>query len=158
MELLRGTLLTIHLLSVVIWLGAGLYELFLYREMKLHRGKPAEVALARVYARYGPVIAGATVLVALTGVLQSSFLGWGYFQHLWLGLKQALMLGVLGVIAGLAPTFMRMGRAVASLPENTPQLSEEVRSLFSGVEPYVLVMRAAGPVAVVLAVFRPVLQ
>jgi hypothetical protein len=126
--------------------------------MRLTRGKPAEVALARVYCRYGPVIAAATVLVALTGVLQSSLLGWGYFQHLWLGLKQALMLLVLGVMGVLFPTFIRIGRAVGSLAGDAPRLPDDIRSLFARAEPYILIMRGAGLVAIVLAVFRPVLD
>jgi len=77
--MLRGTLLTLPLLAVVVWLGAGLDEFFPDHEMRRARGKPAEVALAHVYARYGPVVALATSIVAVTGALQASLLGWGYF-------------------------------------------------------------------------------
>ena len=155
--MLRGTLLTLHILAVVVWLGAGLYDLFLSHEIRRQRGTPAEVTLARVYVRYGPVIVAAALVVAVTGALQSSLLGWGYFQHLWLGIKQALMLVVLGCLAAVFPTFARMGRAVASLPESATELGDEARALFARAEPYILVMRTAALLAVVLAVFRPTL-
>jgi uncharacterized membrane protein len=153
--MLRGTLLTLHLLGVVVWLGAGLYELFLEHEIRQARGTPTEVSLARVYARYGPVIAMATLLVAATGALQASLLGWGYFTTFWLGAKQLLMLVVLGILGALLPTFVRMGRLVAAHPEGAGQLSHEVRALFDRARPYVLVMRVAALLAVLLAVFRP---
>ena len=153
--MLRGALVTIHLLAVIVWLGAGLYDLFLASEIKRHRGRHEEIVLARVYVRYGPVIVAAVVVVAVTGVLQSSLLGWGYFQQLWLGAKQALMLIVLGALAAVMPTFSRLGRAVGALPSDATQLSEEARSLFARTEPYILVMRTAGFAAFLLAVFRP---
>jgi uncharacterized membrane protein len=118
----RGTLLTFHLLGVVVWLGAGLYELFLDHEIQRARGTPAEVALARVYARYGPVVAAATLMVAATGVLQASLLGWGYFSVWWLGAKQLLMVLVLAILGALLPTFARMGRAVAAHPRRAGAL------------------------------------
>jgi hypothetical protein len=152
---LRGVLLSLHLLGVIVWLGAGLYDLFLDREIERARGTPAEVALARVYTRYGPVIVVAALFVALTGVLQASLLGWGYFRVLWLGAKQLLMLLVLGILAWLLPTFARMGRAVAAHSDGAGELSDEARALFRRVRPYVLAMRGAALLALVLAVFRP---
>jgi hypothetical protein len=151
----RSALLTLHLFGVIVWLGTGLYELFLDREIRRARGTPAEVSLARVYVRYGPVVASATLLVAITGVLQASLFGWGYFSVLWLGAKQALMLLVLAVLGCLMPTFIRMSHVVSALPEGAEQLSDEARSLFSRARPWVLVMRSAALVAVLLAVFRP---
>jgi uncharacterized membrane protein len=153
--MLRGALLALHLLGVIVWLGAGLYELLLDHEMRRARGAPAELAMARVYARYGPLVAAATLLVALTGVAQSSLLGWGYFSVAWLGAKQILMLLVLAIMGALFPTFLRIGRLVAAHPEDARALSDEARGLFARVRPYVLVMRAAALLALLLAVFRP---
>jgi hypothetical protein len=45
-----------------------------------------------------------------------------------------------------------------SLAEDAPQLPDDIRSLFARAEPYILIMRGAGLVALVLAVFRPVLD
>jgi hypothetical protein len=152
---MRSTLLTFHLLGVVVWLGAGLYELFLDHEIRRARGTPAEVSLARVYCRYGPVVAVATLLVAATGVLQASLLGWGYFTSLWLGGKQVLMLLVLGILAALVPTFLRMGHLVSAHAEGAAELSAEARALFARVRPNVLLMRAAALMALLLGTFRP---
>jgi hypothetical protein len=52
---------------------------------------------------------------------------------------------------------VRIGRALAELEEDAPRLPDATRSLFARAEPYMLVMRGPGLVAVVLAVFRPVL-
>ncbi len=46
----RAPLLTVHILSVVIGLGCGLYEIFLAHEMKNARGTLFELDLARRYA------------------------------------------------------------------------------------------------------------
>jgi hypothetical protein len=98
--------------------------------------------------------------VSGTEVLRGTLLPihpWGYFERLRLGLKQALMLLVLGIMGALMPTFVRIGRALAELEEDAPRLPDATRSLFARAEPYMLVMRGPGLVAVVLAVFRPVL-
>ncbi|MFI5317211.1 MAG: hypothetical protein ACHQ6T_16035 [Myxococcota bacterium] len=153
--MLRGTLLTLHLLGVIVWLGAGLYDLFLDHEIQRARGTPAEIALARVYTRYGPVIVVAALFVALTGALQASALGWGYFRVFWLGAKQLLMLLILGILAWLLPIFARMGRAVAAHPAGASELSDEARALFRRVRPHILVIRGAALLALVLAVFKP---
>jgi uncharacterized membrane protein len=152
---LRGTILTIHLLCVVVWLGAGLYELFLAHEMKRARGTAGEAVLLRIYVRYGPTVAIATLLIAASGAVQSSLFGWGYFQTLWLGAKQALMLFVLATMAFLSPTFLRLGRLTASLPRDAGEVPEEARVLLRRSEPFILAMRGAGLVALALAVFRP---
>jgi hypothetical protein len=64
---LRLTLLTIHILSAVVWFGAGLYDFFLTREIASAAGRPAEVALIRIHLRHGPVIATAMFLVFING-------------------------------------------------------------------------------------------
>jgi hypothetical protein len=94
-------------------------------------------------------------VVGITGVLQASLLGWGYFGVLWLGAKQVLMLLVLAILGAVLPTFVRLGRAVAVVPESAQQLSDEARRLLERGRPYILVMRIAALLAVVLAVYRP---
>jgi uncharacterized membrane protein len=153
--MLRGTLLTIHLLAVALWLGGGTYDWFLAREIERSRGSHAEVALARVYVRYGPVIVAAVLLAAVTGALQASLLGWGWFSHFWLGLKQALMLVVLIALAAVMPIFARLGRAVGAVPAGAAELSDEARALFARTKPYIRVMRGCAFAALFLAVFRP---
>ena len=153
--MLRSILLSIHVLSVIVWLGCGLYELFLARELKLARGTALELHYARMYLKYAAPVPVATILVALTGVLMALFLDWGFFQYLWLGTKQALMLGVLTIFASIVPAFLRFKSAVESLPAETEQLPTENARQFDALEPWLITMRIMGTVAVVLAVFRP---
>jgi putative copper export protein len=80
---MRSILLTLHILAVVVWLGAGLYDLFLIREMRRSAGDAVELALIRIRLRYGPVIAVATFVVLFTGVLMSSLLGWSYTSRIY---------------------------------------------------------------------------
>jgi hypothetical protein len=143
------------LLGVIVWLGGGLYDSFLAWEIKRRRGTPGEVTLARVYVRWGPVIVGALLVVAVTGALQASLLGWGWFSHFWLGAKQALMLAALAALGGALPIFAGMSRALRALPDDAPELSDEARALFRRSEPFILVMRLSALAALFLAVFRP---
>lgn len=153
--MLRGTLLATHLLAVVVWLGGGLYDSFLAYEIARQRGTRGEATLARVYVRWGPVIVGALLLTGVTGALQATLLGWGWFTELWLGAKQALMLVALAALAGALPIFAGMARALRALPDDAAELSDEARSLFRRSKPYIRVMRASALAALLLAVFRP---
>ena len=60
--MLRNTLLTFHILFVVVWLGGGLYDVFLAHEAKKARGTDLEVPVLRMKMYYGRVVALATVL------------------------------------------------------------------------------------------------
>jgi hypothetical protein len=65
---LRELLLGLHALAAVVWLGAGLYDLFLVREISRAEGGSVEVALIRIHLRYGPVIAAAALLAFLLAI------------------------------------------------------------------------------------------
>ena len=56
---MRELLLTIHGLAAAIWLGAGLYDVLLMREVHVARGATAERDLPKIRFRYGNVIAAA---------------------------------------------------------------------------------------------------
>ena len=155
LPLLQGTLLSLHLLGVVVWIGAGLYDLFVDHEIVRARGTPAEVALARVYVRYGPVIVAAVLVVAGTGALQTGLYGWGWLAWSWLGAKQVLMAVALVVLFGLFPSFARLSSVVRALPPGASELSADARAALARVRPWVLALRACALVALVLAVFRP---
>lgn len=150
----REPLLTIHILSVIVWLGCGLYELFIAYELKKARGTPFEAQLARMYLKYSKPVPIATLLVAITGASMAVVLEYGFFQQFWLGTKQALMLAVLIIFAGVVPPFIRIGKIIEALPDDAERLPEEGGLLFDKVEPWVLAMRVMGAIAVVLAVFK----
>jgi uncharacterized membrane protein len=78
----REILVTIHLLSVVVWLGAGVYDFFLTRETASGAGQSAELPLTHIHLRYGPVIAVAMFLVFISGILMSALLARLGFFHL----------------------------------------------------------------------------
>ena len=154
----RAPLLTIHVLSVIIWLGCGLYEIFLAREMKAARGTALELHLARIYIKYAAAVPVATLLVAGTGATMAVVLGWGFFQQIWLGTKQALMAAVLIIFASVIPPFYKFTGIVKSLPPDAEALPDEAAQIFHQLEKWLITMRVVGAVAVALAVFKPGLR
>lgn len=153
--MLRDALLTVHILGVIVWLGFGFYELLLSREIVKARGTSLEIPLIRIHGRYGGLVALATLVVAGMGILMSLLLGWGFFQHLWLGIKQAIMLAILIDMALLVPTFQRAYQQIAALDESGGAGLEQVRITLAQIHRHVVPMRVAGVVAVVFAVWRP---
>ena len=151
----RAPLLTIHVLSVIVWLGCGLYEIFLAREMENARGTSFELHLARLYIKYAPAVPIATLLVAGTGAAMAVVLDWGFFQQFWLGTKQVLMIMVLIIFASIVPPFYKYSGIVSSLPAQEKTLPLEAALIFHRLEKWLIAMRVMGAIAVVLAVFKP---
>jgi hypothetical protein len=75
--MLLDSLLTVHVFSVIVWIGFGLYELLLSREIRKARGTSTEIDLIRINGRYGGIVAVATLLVAISGILMASLFGGG---------------------------------------------------------------------------------
>lgn len=153
--MLRNLLVTVHLLGVVFWIGLGTYELFLSREIRRARGTPLEIELIRIYGRYAGLVALATLVVAVAGALMAVLLGWGFFNQLWLGTKQAIMLVILADMAYLIPTFAATSKTVNALTGTGGELLDRARVLLERVERHVIPMRVGAVVALVLAVWRP---
>lgn len=153
--MLRDSLLTIHILGVIAWLGLGGYELLLSHEIRKARDTAMEIPLIRIYGRYAGLVAAATLVVAVAGGAMALLLGWGFFNQLWLGIKQAIMLAILLDIAFMTPTFIRTANAIKALPDSAGPQLDSVRSLLARVERHVVPMRLGALVAVVLAVWRP---
>jgi hypothetical protein len=151
---MRELLLVVHILSVIVWLGCGLYELFLTYELKKARGTNLELDLMRFYLKYSAPVPIATLLVAMTGATMAIVLDWGFFQQFWLGTKQVLMVGVLIIFASVLPPFIKLGGIVKSLPADVTALPEEAAVLFDRIEPWLVVMRIMGALAVFFAVFK----
>ena len=151
---LREPLLTIHILSAIVWLGCGLYEIFVAWELKRVRGTKYEVDLARFYLKWSAPVPIATIFVAVTGATMAVVLEYGFFQVFWLGVKQALMLVVLIIFAAVTPPFVRLGRLIKEKPEGADSLPSEVGTILDKVEPWVFAMRGLGAIAVVFAVFK----
>lgn len=154
---LRNFLLTIHVLGVIVWLGCGLYEILLLRELRRLRGNTAaEVAVIRIYGRYAGIVALATLLVAAMGVWMTLAFDWGFFRTLWLGIKQGIMAAVLLGMAVLTPQFIAAGKSINAVRDDGGGLHEAL-SWIARVERHVIPMRIGALIAVALAIFRPTL-
>jgi hypothetical protein len=152
---LRNTLLTIHLLGVIVWLGGGAYELWVARQAKRYRGSPVELPLLRMVASTGPVIAVAMVAVAVTGVLMSWLLEWGFFTVFWLGAVQAIMAVALGIMFSILRPYYRAGELMRALPPGPGQATDEIRAILARLDPWILAMRVGALVAFALAIWKP---
>jgi hypothetical protein len=153
--ILRNTLLSIHVLAVIVWLGFGFYELLLTHEIRRARDSIEEIPLIRIYGRYAGIVAIATLVTAAAGAAMSVWLGWGFFSVLWLGIKQGIMAAIILGMALLTPLFLKTFAAIAALSEKNPATVQTARQLMAQVERYVVLMRIGGIIAVVLAVWKP---
>jgi hypothetical protein len=152
---LRNTLLSIHILAVIVWLGFGFYELLLTREIRRARDSTEEVPLIRIYGRYAGIVAVATLVTAGAGVAMAIWLGWGFFSVLWLGVKQAIMAAIILGMVLLTPLFIKTFAAIGAVSEKNPTSIQIARDLMARVERYVVLMRIGGVIAVLLAVWKP---
>lgn len=153
--MLLDSLLTVHIFSVIVWIGFGLYELLLSREIHKARGTSTEIELIRINGRYGGIVAIATLFVAISGILMASLFGWGFFQQTWLGIKQGIMLAILLDMAWLTPTFRRAYREIRALSDVRGPELEQCRATLARIHPHVVLMRLGAIVAVGLAIWRP---
>jgi hypothetical protein len=82
-------------------------------------------------------------------------LKYGFFQILWLGIKQGLMIAVLIIFASILPPFLKFQRLLNALPADASELPAEAATWFRNLEPWLIVMRVLGTIAVVFAIWRP---
>ncbi|WP_164155402.1 hypothetical protein [Sandarakinorhabdus rubra] len=156
MDLLnRELLLTLHLLGIIVWIGFGLCEYWLGRVFLTQAGSPAEAPLIRFIYRCDLVVFIATLISFAAGTAMALLLGWGFFNELWLGIKQGIMFTVLAVVGIILPRALRLGTLIDALPAGPGPVTAEIRALYHWLDPFFLVMRALAVAAVVLAVWRP---
>ncbi|MEL6385855.1 MAG: hypothetical protein AAFR41_07215 [Pseudomonadota bacterium] len=152
----REALLTVHILAVIAWLGFGFFELWLGRIFLADPESPAAAPLIRIVYNSDIVVFVATLTAFAAGITQTILFGWGWFETLWLGLKQGIMIIVLSVVALILPSAFRLNAQIKALPEGPGPASVEVIQSYRRLEPWYWLMRLLGLVAVVLAVWRPV--
>lgn len=152
---MREFLLSLHLLAVIVWLGAGFYELWLGRLFLRSRGSSAEAVLIRAVYRSDLVVFAATLIAFGAGLAMAILLGWGFFTSFWLGTKQAFALAILAVVALILPRALRLGKRIDALPPGDGPVTEEIRRDYAALEPWYAGMRVLGVIAVLLAVWRP---
>ncbi|MCT2559551.1 hypothetical protein N0B51_11230 [Tsuneonella sp. YG55] len=153
---MRESLLTIHVLAIAVWIGAGFYELWLGRLFLRSDGSAAEAPLIRAIYRSDLAVFGATLIAFVAGIALALTQGWGFFNDLWLGIKQAIMFGVLAVVAMIFPRAIRLGKAIDALPHGDGPVPRALKAQYAALEPWYALMRIAAVLAVGLAVFKPV--
>lgn len=151
----RELILTVHLIAVIIWLGFGFFELWLGRIFLSDPNAPQAAPLIRIIYNADIVVFMSTLVAFGAGILQTHLFGWGWFETIWLGIKQSIMVGVLLIVAVILPMAFRLNARIKELPEGPGPASPEVVRTFKWLEPWYWAMRIAGLVAVVLAVWRP---
>lgn len=159
--MLRDALLTLHIASVAIWLGGAGYEILVVRRMRQARGTMIERDLIDIYMAYGPILGVATIVTALSGVLLSLSSDFGFFQHTWLGLKQAAMVGILIALGLALPPLVRIHKNLRAEDDgshgtqDTLETLEGFRNAMDRAEPVFQSVRLVAIVSLFLAVWKP---
>ena len=156
--MLRNALLSLHILSVAIWLGGAGYELLIVRRIRQARGTGRERDLVDIYMAYGPILGVATVLTALSGVFLSLSSDFGFFQYTWLGVKQAAMVGILIALGLALPPLIRTHKtlqAESAGADGSQETLERFRDALNRAEPIFGIVRIVAIVSLFLAVWKP---
>lgn len=156
--MIRNTLLSIHLLAIIIWIGVGFFELYLGRKFLGARGTVLEAPLIRIVYGSDFVVFAATMIAFAAGIALTIHEGYGFFTVLWLGIKQGIMLAVIVVVIFIFPTAMKLDAAIKKLPPGPGEATDEVRGYYVKLEPWYWLMRILAVAAVLLAVWRPTLS
>lgn len=106
----------------------------------------------RLIATSGPIVAIATVVVAITGAWMSWSGGWGFFQILWLSIKQAIMVAVLLTMVAFEGRFRRVANEIKALPPGPGPATPEIREALQSVRLPKVAMRVGALLALGLAV------
>jgi hypothetical protein len=153
--MMRNALLSVHLLAVIVWIGVGFFELYLGRRFLASRGTPVEAPLMQIVNTSDAVVAVATTTAFAAGIAMALHEGYGFFHQLWLGAKQAIMIAVVLVVIGIAPTAMKLTAATNALPPGPGPATDGIRAYYLRLEPWYWLMRILAVVAVLLAIWKP---
>lgn len=153
--MIRNTLLSIHILAIITWIGAGFFELYLGRRFLGAKGTVLEAPFIRIVYGSDLVVFGATNVAFVAGIAMAIYEGYWFFTVLWLGIKQAIMLIVIAIVIFIFPTAMKLNAAINLLPDGPGPASDDARDLYRKLEPWYWLMRVLAVIAVLLAVWRP---
>ena len=146
--MIRNALLSVHLLAIITWIGVGFFELYLGRRFLATKGSPVEAPLIRIVYNSDLVVAAATLTAFAAGIALALYEGLGFFQQLWLGAKQAIMIAVVLVVIAIMPTAMKLNAAINALPPGPGPATDEVRAIYLKLEPWYWLMRLLAVCAV----------
>lgn len=149
--------LTLHILSAVIWLGGALYEtFFVFRNVRKYKGSETGLTFIRVFLGAAPYFAVSIVTLIVTGILLTVMTESGFFQVLWLGIKQGIMLTiVLIIIAFVMPRMKAVEKEVNYAIENESALPEAVYQRLRTAWRMLDLIHVLAIVNIFLAVWRP---
>ncbi|MFY0543271.1 DUF2269 family protein [Brevibacillus sp. H7] len=157
MEALIVILIIVHILSAIAWLGGAIFErAVVVSAVKQARNTRLELSHIILYTRnlgyYGTIL----LLLAVSGIILALVTGLGFFQVMWLGLKQGILLGaILLFFPVVRPLVQRLQREAVKLEQGERVATEDVRSTFARSRWYFAVLHTAVLVNVLLAtVFR----
>ncbi len=153
--MIRNTLLSIHILAIITWIGVGFFQLYLGRRFLAAKGTVLEAPLIRIVYGSDLVVFGSTIVAFATGIALAIHESYGFFTVFWLGTKQAIMLLVIVIIALIFPMAMKLNAAINALPQGPGPATEDIRALYRKLEPWYWSMRVLAVIAVLLAVWRP---
>ena|SRR5450755_2456847 len=153
--MIRNTLLSIHILAIITWIGAGFFELYLGRRFLAAKGTVLEAPLIRIVYGSDLVVFGATIVAFVAGIAMAIYEGYWFFTVLWLGIKQAIMVLVIIIVCFIFPTAMKLNAAIKLLPDGLGPVTDDIRELYLKLEPWYWLMRVLALMAVFLAVWRP---
>ena len=120
--------------------------------LALHGGRASSPAPRR---EHEAVVALSMVLVAVTGVLVSGRLDWGFFRVFWLGAVQAIMGVALCIMFSILRPYYRAGGLMRALPPGPGEATDEIRAALARLDPWIYAMRAGALVAFALAIWKP---
>ncbi len=161
MVALRVVFLVVHIISAGLWISEEFASVIIARLMRSQRGKPSELAFARVNlalnSTFGP-IAGMGILVTglgLTAVDGYSILDIGGYTPTWLFVKQLVYIGLMILVTVyLQPTGKRLKRSFEALTEDGIA-TDEVRALGSRIWMLGRIHTLLVLVNIILAVWKP---
>jgi uncharacterized membrane protein len=149
--------LTLHILSAVVWLGGALYEtFFVFRNVREHRGSVTGLAFIRVFLGAAPYFAISIITLIVTGILLTVMTGGGFFQVPWLGIKQGVMLTiVLIIVTFIMPRMKVVEKEVTQAIEKGCALTESTYQRLTKVWRMLDLIHVLAVINIILAVWKP---
>jgi len=135
--IIYAILLTVHILSAVVWLGLFPADLILRKSIREAKGKPEEPKLILIWLKIlnlSGMIGLSGILI--TGVLLTLYFNFGFFQFAsggnhWLYTKQLLMVVLIVVVGALLiPSAKKVSTSIKnSLGTTDPGIYRDMQKL-----------------------------
>ncbi|MBM7573439.1 DUF2269 family protein [Aquibacillus albus] len=149
-------LITVHIITAMLWLGGALVETFYFiPQFKKVSNGITEAHFIKIWSSSGPYYGPVVLLLLFTGITLTIYGGWGFFQSFWLGTKQGIMITIF--LIAIAAAFPNMGKtqkmATALLEKNEPA-NDALRKQFKKTVVFFDIMHIGVFINVILAILR----